>query len=178
MILRTIAALYVDKGGPYYQMSGVQCWDETRDARLYAGLHPVVAHPPCGPWGNMSHQCWLQDKTLAPIAVGQVQKYGGVLEHPLGSKLWAHSKLPRPGEGLDAHGGHTLVVDQCEWGHACRKRTWLYVVRCKGAWLAPFPGKKPTHSVQGGRKEKLPGASKEVRRLTPPLFAQWACIDC
>ena len=61
-----IAALYVDTArGPYARMRGVECWGyatrdgrqldalaPTRDARDYAGPWPVVAHPPCGPWGR------------------------------------------------------------------------------------------------------------------------------
>jgi len=42
-----IAALYVVKGGCYYGVPDVDPWDKARDARLYAGPWPVVAHPPC-----------------------------------------------------------------------------------------------------------------------------------
>jgi len=47
-----IAALYVETGGPYFGVEGVDPWDATRDAREYAGPHPVVAHPPCKRWGR------------------------------------------------------------------------------------------------------------------------------
>ncbi|MGZ2449608.1 hypothetical protein ACVIRO_002362 [Rhizobium ruizarguesonis] len=32
-----IAALYVETGGGYFGLEGVDPWDETRDARKYAG---------------------------------------------------------------------------------------------------------------------------------------------
>ena len=51
---RTVAALYVQKGGAYYDLEGVDPWDEQRDARLYAGPHPVVAHPPCSRWCRLA----------------------------------------------------------------------------------------------------------------------------
>ena len=47
-----IAALYVETGGVYYGLPDVDPWDGQRDARLYAGPHPVVAHPPCERWGR------------------------------------------------------------------------------------------------------------------------------
>ena len=49
--MNTIAAIYVQTGGSYYGLDDVDCWDEERDARLYPGPHPVVAHPPCQRWG-------------------------------------------------------------------------------------------------------------------------------
>ena len=42
-----IAALYVERGGCYYGLDGVDPWEVERDARTYAGPHPVIAHPPC-----------------------------------------------------------------------------------------------------------------------------------
>lgn len=47
-----IAALYVETDGPYFGLDGVDPWDIRRDARLYTGPHPVVAHPPCARWGR------------------------------------------------------------------------------------------------------------------------------
>ena len=49
----TIAALYVETDGCYFGIDGVDPWDEARDARLYAGPWPVVAHPPCQRWGKL-----------------------------------------------------------------------------------------------------------------------------
>ena len=50
----TIAALYVQKNGCYFGLPDVDPWDEERDARLYAGPHPVVAHPPCARWCRLA----------------------------------------------------------------------------------------------------------------------------
>ena len=51
-----IAALYVETNGVYYGLPDVDPWDEARDARLYDGPFPVVAHPPCPRWSIMG-QC-------------------------------------------------------------------------------------------------------------------------
>ena len=78
-----VAALYVDPRGPYPKLLGPEmCWDEQRDARTYAGPWPVVAHPPCGPWGRLRHMCTKQDGSLAMLAIAQVRRWGGVLEQP------------------------------------------------------------------------------------------------
>ena len=50
---KQIAALYVEAGGCYYGLDGVDPWDEARDARLYAGPYAIVAHPPCQRWGKL-----------------------------------------------------------------------------------------------------------------------------
>ena len=49
-----VAALYVQRGGIYDGVPGVEAWagPPDRDARLYAGPWPVVAHPPCARWGR------------------------------------------------------------------------------------------------------------------------------
>lgn len=182
--MRTVAALYVDPRGPYPKMPGVECWDEARDARTYQGPHPVVAHPPCGPWGDMRHLCKNQPRDLAPCAVEQVRLWGGVLEHPARSRLWSWMGLPGPGDATDSHGGRTFVVEQVDWGHKCRKPTWLYVVGSDQARLMARLQRRrgtgsPTHAIfygdwerSGHAGNKLLAASKEIRRRTPPEFAE------
>ena len=49
-----IAALFVDRRGCYSGLPDVDLWDESRDARLYKGPYPVVAHPPCARWCKLA----------------------------------------------------------------------------------------------------------------------------
>lgn len=185
--MRTVAALYVERGGPYFDMPDVEPWDIDRDARKYNGPHPVVAHPPCGPWGRLRHLYRGNEHDCAPAAVASVREWGGVLEHPAWSRLWPLCGLPEPGGFADEHGGITIAVDQCAYGHVARKNTWLYVV---GVPLSVFAagirtGGTPTHWISGGRGRQgkksrttpvPPGikvASALQRRRTPPAFAAW-----
>jgi hypothetical protein len=185
-----IAALYVDPRGPYVTMPDVDAWTEERDARMYAGPHAVVAHPPCGPcgpWGKLRHMCTKQDASCALFAVESVRAWGGVLEHPVGSKLWAIAGLPMPDAPADAWGGYSIEVAQVEWGHVARKRTLLYLVGVPREALEapPYPGQTPTHWVSGGRAKpgrhasqcaKAAGVkicSSQQARRTPPEFAAY-----
>jgi len=193
---RLVAALYIDPRGPYPKMAygpeelfladglvsafdplHVDCWDESRDARKYAGPHPVVAHPPCGPWGRLKFLCNKQDPACGLRAVEQVRAFGGVLEHPQHSSLWHACGLPRPGELPDAFGGYTVEMRQVWWGHCCEKLTWLYLVGVPREALEapPFPDAVATHRVTNasrGRTE-LPRCSAFAARATPPLFAEY-----
>ena len=134
-----IAALYVEAGGAYCGLPGVDPWDEARDARLYAGPWPVVAHPPCQRWGRFwhgsprkPHQFRLgDDGGCFAAALSAIRTWGGVLEHPADSHAWAHFGLNRPvrGEGwvnADLVGGWTCYVEQGRYGHDANKGTWLY----------------------------------------------------
>lgn len=135
----TIAALYVEADGCYVGLPGVDPWDEARDARLYSGPHPVVAHPPCQRWGRFwhgstrkPHQFKLgDDGGCFEAALRSVRMWGGVLEHPADSHAWKHFGLNRPKrhagwQRADDHGGWTCYVEQGHYGHMSRKPTWLY----------------------------------------------------
>lgn len=141
-----IAALYVQTGGCYFNLPDVVPWDEERDARQYAGPHPVVAHPPCQRWGRM----WKgqpgnikrgkvekkgDDGGCFAAALSAVRRWGGVLEHPEGSHAWVHfnlNKPPRAGGWVIADDfGWTCRVEQGQYGHYCPKPTWLYAVGCR-----------------------------------------------
>ena len=175
-----VAALYVDvEAGPYAGMAGVDAWGVERDAKLYRGPHPVVAHPPCGPWGRLSALCTRQDPSCGPRAVEQVRAFGGVLEHPVHSRLWKVMNLPRPGE-FSFDGLWTLELDQCRWGHRCRKRTWLLMSGVPRSAVGPLPPwQEPTHCIDdgaarlGGRPSRWLKMPSGETHLTPPAFAEW-----
>ena len=199
-----VAVLYVDPRGPYPKKV-VHWYDEKKNALTYDGDLPVVAHPPCGLWGNVKHLCKRpsSEKALAMDAVGVVRRLGGVLEHPANSTLWKNANLKLPPKFIaptggrrawmkttgrpekDAWGGYTLEVEQVNWGHPARKRTWLYIVGCSPIDLPKIPpSREPTHWISGGRKERpgKPGGtvpdgikvcSAQQRRRTPDAFADW-----
>lgn len=106
----TVAALFIDPKGHYPRLLGPEnCWDVERDARLYLGPHPVVAHPPCNLWVNMAAVNWKRYKRQKPAwypggnddncfqrALASVRHYGGVLEHPANSNAWEAYGLRTP----------------------------------------------------------------------------------
>lgn len=161
-----VAALYVETDGVYFGLPDVDPWDVTRDARLYAGPHPVVAHPPCGPWGRLKFLCTKQDPSCGPRAVEQVRTFGGVLEHPKDSALWHRCEMPRPGELPDAWGGRSYYVEQVSWGHTCVKPTWLYVVGARPELVRAGMrhGGEPTARITNGPRGA--SARKDLRRAS------------
>ncbi len=134
----TVAALYVEKDGVYAGLPGVELWDEERDARLYEGPWPVVAHPPCQRWCRFAkgiekvHGYRVgDDGGCFEAALDAVRTYGGVLEHPADSLAWAYFGLPRPASTVGwtssmLYNGASCYVEQGRYGHPMRKATWLY----------------------------------------------------
>jgi hypothetical protein len=132
-----IAALYVETGGCYWDLEGVDPWDEPRDARNYAGPHPIVAHPPCQRWGRFwhgstrkPHQFKLgDDGGCFSSALEDLHRCGGVLEHPADSHAWRLFGLSPPerfrGWQKAGNGLMTCYVEQGHYGHFSRKPTWL-----------------------------------------------------
>ena len=176
--LHPVAALFVRADSIYKALPEVDAWDAQRDARLFAGPSPVVAHPPCRAWGRLSQFAKPRhdEAALGPWAVEQVRRFGGVLEHPRASKLWAHCGLPRPGQGVDAWGGYTIEVNQFDFGHKAEKRTWLYIVGVAPSGLPevlPRPG-EPTHAIRPNEAyPRKPSVTKAEREHTPHLLSLW-----
>lgn len=174
-MIDTVSALYIDPRGPYPSLVA-DCWDEGRDAKLYDGPNPVVAHPPCGPWGRLKFLSKHQDPECGIVAVSQVRRWGGVLEHPSNSTLFRHERMPWPGELPDALGGFTVEVNQVAWGHSCAKPTWLYFVGIDRAEVARemrFGGTPTKRVTNGPRGPQLPRRSAFEARATPLAFAEW-----
>ena len=136
-----IAALYVQPDGCYAGLPDVDPWPESRDARLYAGPWPVVAHPPCQRWGNLAalnfkryggeHNRPGNDGGCFAAALAAVRRWGGVLEHPGPTNAWrAHGLVEPRGMGWQQtiDGEWVCEVWQSAYGHRARKSTWLFYV--------------------------------------------------
>lgn len=155
-----IAVLFVRKNSIYKTIAGVDAWDAVRDARLWLGGTPLVAHPPCAQWCRMSQ--WAHDKpdekALSLHALDLVDRWGGVIEHPVTSRLWGH---------INGREGFLYTIDQQWFGHRAQKRTTLYVNGIKPAELPPIPYlmAEPTQPCQN--------MGKAERERTPPAFAEW-----
>lgn len=162
-----VAALFVQPAGCYANLRGVDPWPESRDARTYAGPHPVVAHPPCATWGRYAHKAGGKgnDGGCFASALASVRRWGGILEHPSTSAAWAAFGLPRPWDPPDAWGGWSLTVLQHWWGHDALKPTLLYVCGVASVTVPPC-AIRPT-------LRPLEHLSKVQRAASPPAFAAW-----
>ncbi|HMG21746.1 MAG TPA: hypothetical protein VK607_10530 [Kofleriaceae bacterium] len=186
-----IAALFVEPMGVYAgdlfsPLADVELWTEARDARLYPGPHPVVAHPPCARWCAMAGLVEYlhgrkrgDDGGCFEFALAAVRRWGGVLEHPAFSHAWDAFDLPVPDPAgwwtpTDAHGGAACQVEQGHYGHRARKRTWLYAVRTTRPELLWGPAQAArwvTYTAKdSGIPNPKPGIHKRERSATPPAF--------
>ena len=176
-----IAALFVQAGGCYFGLEGVDPWDEKRDARLYAGPWPVVAHPPCQLWVNFAalnfkryggeHNRPGNDGGCFASALASVRRWGGVLEHPAFSNAFEAHGIQRPRWlrwGEVGPGEWVCEVWQSAYGHAARKRTWLFY---KGDEPMPLRWERPSGTHQIGWFDRIkPTLSKRAASATPALF--------
>lgn len=178
----TISALFVRKDSVYKTL-GVDCWDIERDARLWPGGNPIIAHPPCRAWGKLSGFARPREgeKEYAIKCIEWIREYGGVLEHPAASRLWPFMNLPKPGK-VDEYGGFSICIDQFWFGHKAQKKTLLYVCGCTQADLPPIPLRFDaiTHVIGFNKKNKfgrVDKTKKEVTRAerehTPVELAKW-----
>ncbi len=169
-VSQMIAALYVQRGGVYFGLPQVDPWDKERDARCYVGPWRVVAHPPCERWGRYwgGHPRQTprlkkgDDDGCFAAALAAVRRFGGVLEHPEGSAAWDHFGLRTPPHhgawvASDFEGGWSCCVEQGWYGHAARKKTWLYA--CKVELPSLRWGPSPV-----SRKRDTEAMTQEERR--------------
>ena len=194
-----IAALYVETNGVYYGLPDVDPWDEERDARLYAGPWPVVAHPPCERWSVLAP---LVEKTHGYIvgddggkfaaALSAVRRWGGVIEHPAFSYAWWAFDLPKPPRGMGWQyglcGGASCYIEQWHYGHRAIKPTWLYAYGQEALprlkWHEPPPTLTPAYVTDGGgdikrKSGKVPDPARqrlgkrEASATTPEVPDFW-----
>lgn len=178
----TVSALYVRKDSVYKTL-GVDCWDIERDATKWPGGNPLIAHPPCRAWGQLSHFANPRpgEKELAIKSIELIREWGGVLKHPAASRLWKEIDLPYPGR-YDEYGGFSICIDQFWFGHKAVKKTLLYICGCNQGDLPPVPMrfdaiefvvsscKRNKFGRRGTGKKEI---TKAEREHTPVELARW-----
>lgn len=185
----SVAALYVETSGCYFGLPHVDPWDEPRDARLYAGPYPVVAHPPCQLWGKFAKVNYVRwggehnrpgnDGGCFLSALCAVRRWGGVLEHPAFTYAWPAYGLSAPPKGRT--GWFRMGCDEwvCEvwqsaYGHPARKRTWLFY--CGRSlppdlcWERPVGSHQIGFHDQRGKTRNKPTISGKAASATPLAF--------
>ncbi len=178
-----VAALFVAAGGVYFDLPDVDPWDASRDARLYAGPDPVVAHPPCERWGRYWHggpsvsvrKVKGDDGGCFASALASVRQWGGVLEHPEASAAWAAFDINPPPWGgawvsADFFGGWTCCVEQGKYGHRARKATWLYACGQRSLPSLDWGVSRAEHRIDGCGFHT---AAERVKRLAGKSRAAW-----
>lgn len=177
-----VAALYVEEGGTYYGLEGVDPWPKSRDARKYRGPWPAVCHSPCHLWVNLAHVNFKRyggehnrpgnDGGCFEAALNAVRTWGGVLEHPAFSNAWKHYGLTRPvgiGWQRNLHGEWVCEVWQSAYGHKARKRTWLLYVGDAPPPELDWTRTPGTHQC-GWFDRNKPTLGKSEASATPPQF--------
>jgi len=153
-------------------MEGVEIYDRNRDARTFPGGMPVIAHPPCRSWSAYcAHQAKPEpgEKELGLWCCEQLRTWGGVLEHPAHSRLFAAADLPKPGEP-ERDGLWSIAVLQAYWGDTRRKATWLCFSGVeKSAIVIPFC----LRASDFGDRRRWQVMSHQQRSATVPAFSAW-----
>ena len=160
-----------------YKTLNCDCYDLNRNALSVQFPSVAIYHPPCRSWSRLrKFSSFIPgDHWLAVWSVLRCRRFGGIIEHPMGSYLWHYMNLPLPGRGYDSYGGFTFEIDQVEFGHLCRKRTWLYVVGLPAGIPINIPlcGNKPSFTIASSSSSSdLLACPIYYRSYTPILLAK------
>lgn len=166
---RPVAVLCAARNSIYHALDGVEVYDAARDARTFPGGMPVICHPPCRSWSAFCRQQAKPapgEQELGIWCAEQLRQWGGILEQPAFSHLFAAAGLPLPGRYGDVW---TLEVWQAWWGYPTRKRTWL-------AFCGIDPAKVhvPYRLHAAGRdRRRMQVMSHNQRSATSEAIAKW-----
>lgn len=160
----TVPVLFTRSHSSPYLALGCDCYDYKRNALTWPGGRPAIYHPPCRSWGKLAHMAKprVDERNLAVWAMRNVRRFGGVLEHPISSRLWAESGCSSWGI-RDDFGGVLVPVAQSAFGHRAPKHTGLYMVGIDVPEV-PVPGVTSTVVERMGKAE---------RERTPYALATW-----
>lgn len=180
-----VPVLFVAYSSNYKNDLRFDCYDIERNALTIKNTLPAIYHPPCRTWGRLYKLAnWCPGEHLLAVwSILRVWRYGGVLEHPAGSKLWRLMGLPIPGSGYDNRGGFSISLNMSWFGYPATKNTWVYVKGCSIGDVPSLPLSFDvvTHCVSSTSKSSgLKELSKVKRSETPMAMCDWlyAIVSC
>ena len=121
-----LAVLFCHKDTEYAGLPGVHLWYRERNALLYPGPFPIIAHPPCAAFGRFKKRS-TQPALPSILCVHLAELYGGVIEQPATSCLFR----------LCAPPGFIETIRQSAFGYPTEKLTHLFWVSRPAPPLAP-----------------------------------------
>lgn len=119
-----ISILCVARKSNYFNIPDLDLWTEERNAYLFNGNNPIIAHPPCAQWSKMRAFSRPDKvaKNLALFCWEYVNQNGGCLEHPQGSALFKY---------VGANRSQIVSINQNWFGFPSRKTTYIYFAKCE-----------------------------------------------
>lgn len=165
-----------------YKKLNCDVYDEKRNALNFSRCEAAIYHPPCRLWSKLKQfsNADESEKYLGVWSVRMVRNNGGILEHPAYSSLFDCCNIPKP--GFSDEYGFTIQVNQFDFGHKVRKKTWLYICGLpKDSELLYYPKRpgKPKHKFfTKKQKNNLPEIAKKERSATPKKFAKYLVKIC
>lgn len=156
-----ITVLFVNPNSVYKEI-GVDCYDLVRNVNTFSWDRPVIAHPPCRQFSKiraLSKKDYSEIDMVIKTAI-HVRNYGGILEHPAGSKLWDVLNMWH-------WPGFTLSVNQHWFGFPAQKKTWLYFSGIDRKDVLPLPLNFDYPH------RKVVNMNKKDRAVTTGDFAYW-----
>ncbi len=181
----SISALFVCENSIYNNIPIVDPWPLSRNAKNYTGLNPVICHPPCTRWCKMTFAIYAKesvprflpgnDDGCFQCGLINVNRCGGVLEHPAHSFAWKVFNLTKPTKGkwTKCGEGYVCEVWQSAYGHRAMKPTWLYYRGVQPPFEMRWTYKRGTHSVasrSSKAKTHKPTLQPYERIATPEEF--------
>jgi len=146
-----------------YKDYDTNIYDEQRNALTWSGKCPAIHHPPCRTWtqfGMLFTKADTRERFLARWSVEMIANYGGVMEHPINSKIWKHCR-----------NGFLMRINQGWFGHPCKKPTGLYIVGMKQSEL-------PYFEMINKHYNTIENNSKKWRSKTPPQLSEYLIKIC
>jgi len=109
---------FCDEDTVYHQIPNLDVYTSHRPitSAIADDSRPIIMHPPCGGWGKFRHVS-RQELIGGCLAVEVVEEFGGIVEQPVGSRLFKGRTI-----------GIVLQVNQVHFGHPALKPTLLYCV--------------------------------------------------